>query len=436
MTVRHMACCTVVALVVTFALAAAICAQNPPPAAAGAPEPFYDRTEFYGSFRSTEQSFHFTGPTPAGIAPVKLDQDNSQGLGGLRFFSTKCPLPLLDVSYMGASTDTDTTLFPPGPVTLSSTDHDHEFKLGGMLPVPRFGLFKVAVDDTENSDSYGLYAVPQYKGLLGKLGFEWSNNEGAPDDWLAFATGTYPYGPWRFSVGASKRERGYWMAGGEVGRDIGEYFAGAALFGVEHGDAAWAVMLGRPAHEGIRGPSFWAVYMNNPEYSRLNIMAALGKPGIPKDALDNPFQNGIYTAMFTDQMGTVVPIPVRNFEEGRIWMRPDEWGQSGYADWGGLVLSVDSIDASVDYKDFQTGLFYTRQRFGPLLFPHVGPIVESERIPGIGRQDWRYGIEVGTYLGNRPPSKFFQAGRVYIGVSAKTDFDNYDSIFGELRLEL
>jgi hypothetical protein len=417
--------------VLAWALAGGVWAQDA--LSAGGKEPFFDRAEFYGSYRHTDRVLRFTTPGPT---PVKLDSELFEARGGVRVFSTQSPLPLLDTSYMWNGDDTDTTLFPPGPVTSSSSAHDHEFRLGAMIPVPSFGLFKIAADDMESIRSFGLYAVPQYRDMTGKFGVEWSENEAGPNDRLLFGMGTLPYGPWRFSLGFSDRLQGYWMGGGQVGREIGEFFGGAALYAVEHGDAAWALMLGRPAREGLWGPSFWAVYLNNPEYRRTNIMVALGKPGIPKEALDNPYSNGIYTAMFTDQMGTVVPIQVRNFEEGRIWMRPDEWAQAGYGDWGGLVLSIDAIDAAVGYKIFQAGLFYTRPKYGPLLCPHVGPIFESERLPDIGRQDWRCGLEFGTYLGHRAPTKFFKAGRVYLGVSALSDFEDYTSVMGELRLEL
>jgi len=228
------------------------------------------------------------------------------------------------------------------------------------------------------------------------------------------------------------------MGGLQAGRTVGDLFFAAGLYLVESDDPAWAVMAGRGMEEGRTGPTFWFVHQDNPEWRKTNLMVAFGKPGIPKAALCNPQSNGIYTALYTDQAGQVVPIEVRNFEEGRIWIRPDEWAQSGTGAGGagGWALALDSFSADVGYEKFEMELFYTHQRLGACILPHVGGVIEREKLPGIGRQDWRYGIELGTYLGGRQPDKFFQGGRFYIGLRATSDFDDYSSLMGELRLNL
>jgi len=227
------------------------------------------------------------------------------------------------------------------------------------------------------------------------------------------------------------------MGGVQVGKTIGSFFAGAGGYLVENSREAYAVMLGRYAEEAQGGPTFWFVHMNNPTYRRFNLNLAVGRPGVPKMALCNNYADGIYSAMFTDQMGDVLPVAVRSYEEGRVWVRPDEWAQEGTGDnRGGLSLYVDYYDADVGYELFHASVFYTHPRCGMLLYPHIGPVFQRERLVGIGYQDWRYGIEVGGYLGSRKPSKFYKAGRFYLGIRVLSDFNDYVSGLGELRINL
>jgi hypothetical protein len=253
---------------------------------------------------------------------------------------------------------------------------------------------------------------------------------------LIFGHTTLPYGDWRFSLGVSDREEGYFMVGPSVGRKFGDYFAGLGVYYVEDSKWAYGVMLGRAASETQQGPSFWIFHVNNPDYRRYNVLVAIGKPGIPKEAFDNPYADGMYTALFTDQMGEVLPIAVRSFEEMRVWKRPDEFAQAGGFGQGGLALSLDAIHTDGDYKILQAGLYYTVEQCGPLLVPHIGPVVESETLPGLGTQDLRYGIDFGTYLLPRRPSPFFRGGIIYLGVTALSDFDDYSSILGQVRINL
>jgi hypothetical protein len=127
-------------------------------------------------------------------------------------------------------------------------------------------------------------------------------------------------------------------------------------------------------------------------------------------------------------------VPVRSYEEMRVWKRPDEYALPGGGSSGGLAVSFDLIRASVGYEILQAGVFYTHDRLGPLVYPHIGPIVESEKLPGVGRQNLRFGVEVGAYVGDRKADKFYDAGRVYFGLSFKSDFDDYRAIMAEVRL--
>jgi hypothetical protein len=196
-------------------------------------------------------------------------------------------------------------------------------------------------------------------------------------------------------------------------------------------------MAGRWANPGDPYPSFWLFHVNNPTYRRTNFLFVLGGPGVPQAALYNPYADGQYTALFTDQVGDVVPIVVRNFEEGRVWVRTDEWAQAGAGTWGGIAFNLDNLHAYVGYEYTRMELFYTRPSLGPIQCFHVGPTYEKERLPGgPGWQDDRFGLEVGGYIGGMRSCKFYKAGRVYVGIRGISDFDDYDAISFDVRINL
>ncbi|HUU42763.1 MAG TPA: hypothetical protein VMX57_03235 [Planctomycetota bacterium] len=400
--------------------------------------PTLGRVELYGSYTFSNMKLDFNSMTPLGFARVKSDVETSQARFGTRVFTEQMPLPILDMSYTWIDVDEDTTIFGPnGPVRMPADDGDHEFRLGAMVPIPKVGLFKVSAWDTSDVSAYGLYLVPRIYGTTLKVGYEWSEvSGGGDDDGLGFGVWTVPWNDWRFSIGYSDHSRGYKMGGAQAGRTLDRWFFAGGMYAVESDRPAWAVMAGRAADPSKGDLSFWAVHLNGPTYNRTNINIALGSPGIPREALTNDFADGIYTAMFTDQMGEVVPIPVRGFEEMRIWKRADEYAQPGPGARGGWSLYFDWIDAEVGYEIVESSLFYTHDRLGPLMLPHVGPVFERERLPGLGWQDSRFGIELGAYLGERKTDPFYRGGRFYLGVRGLSDFDDYFSVMGEVRINL
>lgn len=66
--------------------------------------------------------------------------------------------------------------------------------------------------------------------------------------------------------------------------------------------------------------------------------------------------------------------------------------------------------------------------------PHLGPTVEREELPGVGRLDEKFGVEFGSYFMKHRDWKFFRGGLFYLGAATKTDFDSSYSFHLEARL--
>lgn len=397
-------------------------------------EKFLERVEIISSYTKRENQFSVTAQTPFGANPAAITDTDYQTSFGLRLFPSETPLPFLEMRHTESWGSQRTRLMTPaGAQTLRTVQDNHETMFAAMLPVGDFGYGKFALYDEREFSSYGAYVVPRYEGAVMKIGHEWANVPRLSDDRLTFAVGTVPYGDWRFSFGGSDRNEGYAMYGPQVGRWIGDFFAAGGYYRIEHDDPAYSLLLGRATDDG-QMPSFWLVRLHNPDYRRTNALVAFGSPGVTRPTLNNVYADGVYTSMFTDQMGSVLPIPVRSFEEARLWRRTDEFAQPAKGHRIGAALSLDYLSTDVGYRKWEVRVPVTIDRLGPMIMPHAGPTVEREDLPGVGRLDEKFGVEFGSYFAKYRDWKFFRGGLFYLGASTKTDFDDSYSFHFEVRL--
>lgn len=437
------------AILIVFLVASLLCpAAHPedgmeggPPAGerdpelAGATEEggFLERVEIISSYTERENEFGTMAQTPFGANPAAITDTDYQTSFGLRLFPAESPLPFLEVKHTETWGQQETEITTPAGTQRVRVPQDgHETMFGVMLPVGDFGYGKFALYDERNFSSYGAYLVPRFGESTVKIGHEWANIPGVSDDRLSFAIGTVPAGEWRLSFGASDRNEGYAMYGPQIGRWFGNFFAAGGLYRIEGEGPAYAGLLGRATKDG-KDPSFWLLRFGNPGYRRTNALLAFGAPGVTRPTLNNVYADGVYTSMFTDQMGSVLPIPVRSFEEARLWRRTDEFGQPAEGKKLGVALSVDYLSTDVGYKKYDVRLPVTLNQLGPMIMPHLGPTVEREELPGIGRLDEKIGLAFGSYFWKYRDWKFFRGGLFYLGGSAKTDFNGSHSCTAEVR---
>lgn len=391
-----------------------------------------------------------------GRDPVKLKMEEVQRRYGLRLFSPKSPLPLVLIDYR--TEETISTKYDSDGRE-RTVENDHELKFGALYKIsgidyrnrsaeesrPLFdpGFIKIATYDEKALSAHGLYFMPGISRSYWKLGYEWSENKIDEDDRLHFAIGTLPYDEWLFKVGYSKRENGYRTAGGMIGRFMSNYFVSAGLHEVRDEKEVFSLLVGRfhdPKEKDQKDndPTFRIAYGNNPDYYRTNIRFAFGRPGVPRRAFANEMGCSLSDAVFTDQLGSVLPIKARSWEETRVWRRTAEWSNpfdEGAIRHGGISVYFDDYKHTSGYHIWELRMDYVHDRVGTLVTPHAGPRVEYEKIPDVGRQDLRYGFEIGSYFGEfLTDSKFYHGGRVYAGVKVLSDFNEYSAINIEIAI--